>query len=130
MKMNKRGTATEGSGVAAHEDEILRIDLEIQGMRKIKSIPIELGGVRSFLYDFSMKKDNPLFIDNTEHTLNQAEKLAAPQYKLAIICKVKFENSKKDVEFQSSLLFSNNSQFDITIVGVSPGKGALQNEAP
>lgn len=67
MKMNKRGT-TEGGG--AHEDEILKIDLEIKGMRKIKSIPIELGGVRSFLYDFSGKKDNALFVDTTEQTLN------------------------------------------------------------
>lgn len=33
------------------DDQILRIDLHIEDIKKIKGIPIELGGVRSFLIE-------------------------------------------------------------------------------
>ncbi len=39
------------------EEEIMRIDLQIEGYQKIHSIPIELGGVRSFLIDFKEDED-------------------------------------------------------------------------
>lgn len=40
------------------------------------------------------------------------------QTPVAVICKVQFENqNKKEIEFQSSLLFSNNTEFNITVCG-------------
>jgi len=39
-------------------EDILRIDLTIEGESRIKAIPIELGGVRSFLLDKKFKEDD------------------------------------------------------------------------
>lgn len=45
------------SDVATLEDDILRIDLSISGLKKIRGIPIELGGVRSYCIDYKVDKD-------------------------------------------------------------------------
>ncbi len=39
------------SQVATLENEILRIDLQIEGYKTIQSVPIELGGVRSYIME-------------------------------------------------------------------------------
>lgn len=44
--------------MSTYEDEILRIDLQIQGLKKIRSVPIELGGVRSFQIDYKQQENN------------------------------------------------------------------------
>lgn len=47
------------------EEEIMRIDLQIEGQPKIRSIPIELGGVRSFLME--NKEDEDETKDEEDH---------------------------------------------------------------
>jgi hypothetical protein len=41
-----------------NQEDILRIDLTIDAKLRIKAIPIELGGVRSFLLDSKIDEDD------------------------------------------------------------------------
>jgi len=42
---------TDSTVAGTFEDEIIRMDLEIEGYEMVKGIPIELGGVRSFILE-------------------------------------------------------------------------------
>lgn len=48
---------------------------------------------------------------------DKSKKMETSEIPVAVLCKINFESqSRKEVEFQSSLLFSNSSMFDIIIM--------------
>ena len=121
----------------------MRINLTLESSEIIKAIPIELGGVRSFVLNTKEEDDETImaeedkddsFIEKKKSTTKRKKKKGdwileqRPKMPVAIICKVKFVSQlKKEVEFQSSLLISNSSQHDIMIVAREDGKsGALK----
>jgi hypothetical protein len=121
----------------------LRIDLTLDSSERIKAIPIELGGVRSFILNTKEEEDETLlgeededdsFVEKKKSTTKRKKKkgdailVQRPKMPVAVICKVKFVSQlKKEVEFQSSLLISNSSQHDIMIVAREDGEsGALK----
>jgi hypothetical protein len=89
------------------------MDLKIDGYLPVRGIPIELGGVRSYLLES---------IPDPEDALNapQKKKRKGPDPQkppLAVLCQVTFESqTRKEVVFHSSLLIANNSQHLITIL--------------
>lgn len=122
----------------------MRIDLTLDSSERIKAIPIELGGVRSFILNTKEEEDETLlgeededdsFVEKKKSTTKRKKKkgdailVQRPKMPVAVICKVKFVSQlKKEVEFQSSLLISNSSQHDIMIVAREDGEsGALKD---
>ena len=122
----------------------MRIDLTLDSSERIKAIPIELGGVRSFVLNTKEEDDETLFeegevddsfVEKKKSTSAKRKKKKGdgtgehrPKMPVAVICKVKFVSQlKKEVEFQSSLLISNSSQHDIMIVAKEDAEsGALK----
>jgi len=140
------------------EDELLKIDIDIQGFKIIKSIPVELCGTRSFLMTEKSDDDVDFYYDEEEanpkpkgvqkrrnQTVKrktvkkikeeQKEEEKADQLqsgsssrKIALLCKVHFEGQNKRVSLISSLVFANNSRNDVHLAGIREKSDAVFEE--
>ena len=85
------------------EDNILRWDIYIDGFEPVTGVPIEISGIRS--YELKLKGE----------TKEQTKK---NKHLLSFIVNVSTEGIRKLVTFQSQLLFSNHTEFNIEIAQV------------
>jgi len=96
----------KSNNVSSIEDEILRVDIIIDDQYTVPQVPIELGGVRSFILETTNRTDFNIVEDKvpskkkskkqTKPKDNPEESKLSP---VGMLCKVKFENqTRKEIE--------------------------------
>lgn len=91
------------------EDLIQRVDIYIDGFEPIKSVPIELGGVRSY----ELIPDD---LNKVPGLIEIQKKGKKVKKTLSIVINVKSDESCKIVSIESPLIFSNNTEFNLEMM--------------
>lgn len=93
----------KGNYVRNIEDKLIKIDIFIEGMKPIFGVPIEVSGLRS--YELTIEGE----------TNNQSKKR---KHQFALIVDIHQDGTNKIVSFESQVIFTNSTEFDINIAHV------------
>ena len=95
-------------------DKLIKIDIFIDGMKPIYGVPIEVSGLRS--YELTRIGETEKESKNKKH-------------QFAFILDIHQDGTNKVVSFESQVIFTNNTEFDINIGHVfSKGTQHLKDE--
>ena len=104
----------KGNYIKNIEDKLIKIDVFIEGMDPIYGVPIEVSGLRS--YELTINGENK----------SQSKKR---KHQFSLIVDIHQDGTNKIVSFESQVIFTNSTEFDINIAHVfSKGAKHLKDE--